>query len=102
MSKHTRHNSPKNKNTHSKLGRMKNQGWDIYKMDIKLRDKYLDSWNQNYISCLIIIVITKKKKMTSTKLRKQRLGCRWQVKVNKAVTKFLLWYESRTKEQKNK
>ena len=62
MSKHTRHNSPKNKNTHSKLGRMKNQGWGIYKMDIKLRDKYLDSWNQNDISCVIIIVITKKKK----------------------------------------
>ena len=62
MSKHTRHNSPKNKNTHSKLGRMKNQGWDIYKMDIKLGDKYLDSWNQNDISCVIIIVITKKKK----------------------------------------
>ena len=62
MSKHTRHNAPKNKNTHSKLGRMKNQGWGIYKMDIKLRDKYLDSWNQNDISCVIIIVITKKKK----------------------------------------
>ena len=62
MSKHTRHNTPKNKNTHSKLGRMKNQGWGIYKMDIKLRDKYLDSWNQNDISCVIIIVITKKKK----------------------------------------
>ena len=31
-------------------------------MDIKLRDKYLESWNQNDISCVIIIVITKKKK----------------------------------------
>lgn len=27
-------------------------------MDIKLRDKYLESWNQNGISC--IIIITKK------------------------------------------
>lgn len=48
----------KEQNTHSKLGRMKNQGWDISKMDIKLRDKYLESWNQNGISC--VIIITKK------------------------------------------
>ena len=74
MSKHTRHNSPKNKNTHSKLGRMKNQGWGIYKMDIKLRDKYLDSWNQNDISCVIIIVITKKKKNDFNKTQKTEVG----------------------------
>ena len=75
MSKHTRHNSPKNKNTHSKLGRMKNQGWGIYKMDIKLRDKYLDSWNQNDISCVIIIVITKKKKKNDfNKTQKTEVG----------------------------